>query len=63
MINRFLGVKLDSKGFPAMYANQHETLWIVTVLLGKLYQHSVTRGRCTADRSAPAVVPGARARE
>ena len=25
-MNRFLGVKLDSKGFLAMYANQHETL-------------------------------------
>ena len=40
-MNHFLGVKLDSNGFLAMYANQHETLQIGTVLLGKLYQHSV----------------------
>jgi len=26
MTNRFLGVKLDSKSFPAMYAMHHETL-------------------------------------
>jgi len=26
MMNRFLGVKLYSKGFPAMYANQLETI-------------------------------------
>jgi len=41
MMTRFLAVKLDSKGFPEMYANLHETLSIGTVLLGKLYQHSV----------------------
>jgi len=26
MMNCFLGVKLDSKGFPTIYANLHETL-------------------------------------
>ena len=42
MMNCFLGVKLDSKSFPAMYAMHHETLEIGTVLHGKLYQLSVT---------------------
>jgi len=26
MMNRFLGAKLDSKGFPEIYANLHDTL-------------------------------------
>jgi len=42
MTNRFLDVKLDSKSFQEMYAMHHETLYIGTVLQGKLYQHSVT---------------------
>ena len=41
MTNRFLGVKLDSKSFPAIYAIHHETLYIGIVLHGMLYQHSV----------------------
>ena len=41
MTNRFLDVKLDSKSFPAMYAMHHETLYIGTVLHGKLYQYSI----------------------
>jgi len=41
MMNRFLGLKLDSKSILEMYAMHHETLYIGTVLHGKLYQHSI----------------------
>ena len=41
MMSRLLGVKVYLISFPAMCHMHHETLYIGTVLHGKLYQYSV----------------------